>query len=50
MQAADDAWIAQKRAEFETEEAENAAFVSSRNDAITALRAASRWIRARAKC
>ena len=42
MQAADDAWVAQKRAEFETEEAENSAFVSSRNDATTALRAASR--------
>jgi hypothetical protein len=42
MQAADDAWITQKRAEFETEEAENTAFVSSRNDTISALRAASR--------
>lgn len=42
MQAADDAWVLQKRAEFESEEAESAAFMSSRNDAIVALRASSR--------
>jgi hypothetical protein len=42
MQAADDAWVNQKRAEFESEEAENTVFVSARNDAIAALRATSR--------
>jgi hypothetical protein len=42
MQAADDAWVNQKRAEFETEEADSAAFASSRNDAIAALRSSSR--------
>jgi hypothetical protein len=41
MQAADDAWTAQKRSEFESEEADSAAFVSSRNDAISSLKAAS---------
>jgi hypothetical protein len=42
FQAADDAWITQKRSEFEAEEADNIAFISSRNDAIAALRATSR--------
>ncbi len=42
MQAADDAWINQKRAEFESEETENTVFVTAKNEAIAALRATSR--------